>query len=258
MPVSATTLRRLAALSLPPEAMAGVLDIIADMQEHDERRLEAQRNRKRRSRDGHVTVPPLSQRQSQLKKVPPHPSKENTSVVSEELTTGAGAPLDERTKLFRVGLADVVAMTGRPESSVRSLVGRWLKTMNDDCRGLSRLIEDAKSANPADPVAWIEGSIRQRRGTGPPQSRNGFAAVALELSGYRHDQRGSTESEFTDDAGFAKPDPHTIDGYPAERIVPRGEQGQATAGKGPFGNREGGFAGALVESIAKHRLPRQS
>ncbi|MET3414790.1 hypothetical protein [Methylobacterium sp. 1030] len=51
MSVSAAALRKLAALDLSAEQMAGVLELMADIQEKEETRLAEQRERKRRSRD---------------------------------------------------------------------------------------------------------------------------------------------------------------------------------------------------------------
>lgn len=56
MSISSDTLRRLAALDLPAEAMAEVLSIFADMQGAEEERLRKQRDRKQRSRDKEVLV----------------------------------------------------------------------------------------------------------------------------------------------------------------------------------------------------------
>jgi len=59
MTISADTLRKLSALRLDPDQMAGVLDILADIQSADEERKVKQRDRVRRhraKRDGNVTV----------------------------------------------------------------------------------------------------------------------------------------------------------------------------------------------------------
>lgn len=66
MTIDAPTLRRIASLNLAPEAMAEVLNIIADIQEKEDLRKEAQRNRTRKSRDGNVTVT------SQERDIPPN------------------------------------------------------------------------------------------------------------------------------------------------------------------------------------------
>ena len=56
MSVTAAELRKLAALNLSPEQMAGVLGLLADRVEADEQRRASQAERKRRSRDKSVTV----------------------------------------------------------------------------------------------------------------------------------------------------------------------------------------------------------
>lgn len=60
MKIDATVLRRLTALNLPGDSLAGVLLILADVQSADDARLENQRARASRSRDKkrerHVTV----------------------------------------------------------------------------------------------------------------------------------------------------------------------------------------------------------
>jgi hypothetical protein len=56
MSVTAQELRKLAALNLAPEQMAGVLDLLACRVEAEDNRRAAQAERKRRSRDNRVTV----------------------------------------------------------------------------------------------------------------------------------------------------------------------------------------------------------
>ena len=69
MSVTSSELRKLAALNLSPEQMAGVLGLLADRVEADEARKAAQAERKRRSRDKNGTVTG----QSQDKDVTPSP-----------------------------------------------------------------------------------------------------------------------------------------------------------------------------------------
>lgn len=49
--ITAETLRKLSGLNLSQEQMSGVLELLADVQQKEEDRLAAQRERKRRSRD---------------------------------------------------------------------------------------------------------------------------------------------------------------------------------------------------------------
>jgi hypothetical protein len=93
--------------------------------------------------------------------------------ITEPKGSGAAAPsaqpsadppqaLDWPTRLFREGLAIVVGMTGKSDPAVRTLIGKWRKTAQDDCRQVLRVIEDARDHNPADPVAFIEAALRNR------------------------------------------------------------------------------------------------
>lgn len=80
--ISAAALRKLAALSLSPEQMAGVLDILADGAEAEEARKAAQRDRTRRhrSRDGNVTDTLQARDPSLEKETSPKPPKENSTL----------------------------------------------------------------------------------------------------------------------------------------------------------------------------------
>lgn len=51
-------------------------------------------------------------------------------------------------------------ITGKPPSSLRSLIGRWLKASNDDAMKVLRAIEDAEINRAAEPIAWIQGALR--------------------------------------------------------------------------------------------------
>lgn len=75
MPLDATTLRKLAALSLKPEQMAGVLSILADMQQTEDERKTKQRERKARSRDKTVTVTGQERDRGEDRSVPGSPDK---------------------------------------------------------------------------------------------------------------------------------------------------------------------------------------
>ncbi len=67
---------------------------------------------------------------------------------------------DWRTQLFREGVPILTGLTGKPTASARPLIGKWLKSSRDDCRRVLRVLEDARDANPIDPVAWIEAALR--------------------------------------------------------------------------------------------------
>lgn len=83
MPLGSDHLRRLAALNLPPEIMAEVLSIVADVQAIDEIRRATQRVRQARWRDCHrdndVTTTCDSDGDSHASKESPQTPKENTT-----------------------------------------------------------------------------------------------------------------------------------------------------------------------------------
>lgn len=72
------------------------------------------------------------------------------------------AAIDWPTRLWREGVKIVVDLTGKPDTSVRTLIGKWRKAAKDDCRLVLRVLEDARDQNPTDPVSWIEGALRNR------------------------------------------------------------------------------------------------
>lgn len=87
--------------------------------------------------------------------------------------TGAGAPLDARTYLFQNCLQNLVRQTGKRESQLRSLLGRWLKLTGDDAQAVGEAIDEALADRMADPVAWLEARFRARDGPPRPVRPNG-------------------------------------------------------------------------------------
>lgn len=83
----------------------------------------------------------------------------------------AGPPPDARTQLFALGVPALRRMTGKTEPAVRSMLGRWLKLVQDDCLGLLRVLVEVENARPADPVPRIEAAVRRLGGMRPDQPR---------------------------------------------------------------------------------------
>lgn len=92
--------------------------------------------------------------------------KTETESNSEANASGADAPRDIRADLFDKGLKSLALMTGKTPDSCRSLVGRWLKSVNDEAIHVLGAIEDAERNRVADPVAWINKTLQPRQGNG--------------------------------------------------------------------------------------------
>jgi uncharacterized protein YdaU (DUF1376 family) len=83
---------------------------------------------------------------------------------SEPIGSGALAPIDDRTRLFRDGLQTIARLTGKGPDACRSFVGKCLKAAGDDAVTVLGLIEDAERNQVVDASAWIAARLK---GTGP-------------------------------------------------------------------------------------------
>lgn len=93
----------------------------------------------------------------------PSPSPSTTELRS------ADAPRDIRRDLFGKGLQTLGAITGKTPDSCRSLLGKWLKSANDEAIHVLAAIEDAERNRVADPVAWINRAILSKFTNGKPK-----------------------------------------------------------------------------------------
>ncbi|MCE2579563.1 HNH endonuclease [Komagataeibacter sp. FNDCR1] len=80
-------------------------------------------------------------------------------------------PLDQRSVLFGIGSQIVGSLTGKPPRATKSLIGKWLRDVRDDCAVLNGIIQEAADTRPADPVAWISGAVKSR-GSGRAADRS--------------------------------------------------------------------------------------
>lgn len=87
--------------------------------------------------------------------------------TSEPIGSGAVAPRDIRGDLFGKGLKSLAGMTGKTPDSCRSLVGKWLKSVNDEAIHVLAAIQDAERNRVADPVAWINRALAPKRNGKP-------------------------------------------------------------------------------------------
>lgn len=89
--------------------------------------------------------------------------KEGNPEEAKASSSGVPPPqedFDARADLFSCGLSDLSKLTGKPASACRSLVGKWLNHARDDAARVRSSIRKAVEIRPADPVAWIVGSLR--------------------------------------------------------------------------------------------------
>jgi hypothetical protein len=89
------------------------------------------------------------------------PDSETEQIQKQnEVSDPNGSARDVRADLFNKGLKSLAAMTGKTPDSCRSLLGKWLKSVNDEAIHVLGAIEDAERNRVADPVAWINRALR--------------------------------------------------------------------------------------------------
>jgi hypothetical protein len=149
MKIGADILRRLSALSLTGAGLAGVLEILADIQRDDEARLEKQRERSKRSRckkldaerDANVAVTP-----------PQRDSARDTpllTLLEEPVSSPTQAELER--ELFRRGRQVCGKASG-------GLIASLLKAKGHDVALARAVIETASTKN--DPREYVAAATR--------------------------------------------------------------------------------------------------
>lgn len=118
---------------------------------------------------------------------PPSPSPEDSVADA----TGATAPMTDREWLWKDGLDLLAKHSGKPGSSLRSVVGRWLRDTGDNAAQLRAEIEAATGPpNPvAEPIAWITARLKPKAPHGQSEQLRrrtaqfaGLAAAAESLA----------------------------------------------------------------------------
>jgi hypothetical protein len=82
-------------------------------------------------------------------------NKTDSTKYSDATASDADASCDVRIRLFNHGLRTLATITGKTPDSCRSLIGKWLKAVNDEAIHVLGAIEDAARNRIADPVPWI-------------------------------------------------------------------------------------------------------
>ena len=136
---------------------------------------------------------------------PPETEADTESETEQKEPPLRGA--DPRTKLFNETLRTLASITGKTPDSCRSLVGRWLKSVDDEAIHVIAAIEDAERNRIADPVAWINQTLKPR---GRPNGKTGNVIDAA-------DRLIQRIAEFD-----AEPDIRSAAGQNPVRLLPPG------------------------------------
>jgi uncharacterized protein YdaU (DUF1376 family) len=97
----------------------------------------------------------------------PEAREEPDGSYSDPDGSGANAPPDIRKELFDEGVKSLQRQIGKPATSCRALIGKWLKSSRDDCRVVLTKIRQAEVDRIADPVPWIGEAIKPAWSTDP-------------------------------------------------------------------------------------------
>lgn len=102
---------------------------------------------------------------------PAEPSSQAVAVVDPGIsaipsTGGSGSrpPIDARSALWSIGVASLQAMTGKPAKACKSLIGKWLRDLRDDCATLNLILLEACETRPIAPEDWISAAVIARSG----------------------------------------------------------------------------------------------
>lgn len=79
---------------------------------------------------------------------------------------GAKPPPDVRNELWAEGLTILRGLIGKSDQQSRALLGKLLKTANDDCAVALDALRRAADLRPVDPISWISRAVEPRLATG--------------------------------------------------------------------------------------------
>lgn len=99
----------------------------------------------------------------------PFPEKSNPvnqhltkySVLQSTETIDTSVSIDARSRLWSMAKT-ISTETGIPEQKLRNLIGKWLKTLNDDASALIEVFGSAKENRPSDFISWVSGAIKAK------------------------------------------------------------------------------------------------
>jgi hypothetical protein len=123
-----------------------------------------------RERSGNVS--------SAVSATPPDTETEQIQKQKEDSDPN-GSARDIRADLFSKGLKTLAEITGKTPDSCRSLLGKWLKFVNDEAIHVLGAIEDAERNRVADPVAWVTRALQTH---GANNGKRTVQEAALDLA----------------------------------------------------------------------------
>ena len=71
-------------------------------------------------------------------------------------------PLDYQSAVWGAGLTWLAARTGRQETALKTLLGKWLKLTGNDAQAIFELMQAAERQGIGEPVAWIEAALQSK------------------------------------------------------------------------------------------------
>jgi hypothetical protein len=129
-----------------------------------------------------VPVPVLGERKGEDRKeeerVPT--SSAQSATKQEQISPPEPQPENARDTLWRDGLATLRTLTGQDANRARSLLGRLLKPLGDDCAALLAILDQARDLRPIDPVPWLIAAADARKTT-PEQKHQDSVRKMFEL-----------------------------------------------------------------------------
>ena len=124
------------------------------------------------------------------------PITDNPKEEDSEANASDAIASDPRSALFGRGLETLARITGKTPDSCRSLVGKWLKSVDDEAIHVLGAIDDAERNRVADPVAWINKSLQPRKTnyaeTGRDSRKNDFSRTLEQMRAYGRSGGGGT------------------------------------------------------------------
>ncbi len=101
---------------------------------------------------------------------PAEPQPAPSALVGQpEVSQALPPPADPREVLWGAGLNVLTSLLPEAKkATARSLIGRWLKSANEDPVPVLRAIKSAKECGAVDPVSWITARLKPKKPAQPP------------------------------------------------------------------------------------------